>query len=120
MDYGSRLKPDRRPGLGAGSGTLGRESAQALALEALAWLAAEDDRLHRFLAESGLQPDALHPGTLAARLADGRADLVLAGVLDHLLADEVLLFAFAAESGHDPAGPKLARRVFPGWEYLDG
>ena len=72
---------------------LTKSSAETLAIEALNFLAAEPERLDRFLALSGiglenLRAAAAEPGFLAAILA-------------HLAADEKLLLAFAAQSGHD-------------------
>jgi hypothetical protein len=65
-----------------------------MAIEALAWLAREPERLQRFVALSGLGPDNLRdaaatPGFLAA-------------ILDYLASNENLLIAFARESGHKP------------------
>ena len=66
--------------------TLTQESAEILALQALGWLAADEDRLSRFLALSGLDPASLRD------MADNR-DTARA-VLDFLLADEALLLDF--------------------------
>ena len=70
---------------------LSRESAESLAVQALAFLAGEPERLGRFLAETGIAPEAIR----AAATSPG----FLMGVLDHLLADESLLIAFADEAG---------------------
>jgi hypothetical protein len=75
----------------AKAASLSRESAESLAVQALAFLAAEPDRLGRFLAETGIAPDAIR----GAATSPG----FLMGVLDHLLADERLLTAFADEAG---------------------
>jgi hypothetical protein len=66
--------------------SLTQESAEILALQALGWLAADEDRLARFLALSGLDPAALRD------MADSH-DTARA-VLDFLLADEALLLDF--------------------------
>ena len=72
-----------------------REAAEALAVEALAFLAAEPARLGRFLAETGIGPEAIRS---AAREPD-----FLAGVLQHIVGDEQLLLAFAAHAQVKPA-----------------
>jgi len=84
-----------------------RDTAEAVALAALGWLAADEDRLHRFLAETGTAPAAV-----AAQAAD--ADF-LAGVLDHLLADETRLLGFVAAEGLPPELPGRLRPLLPGW-----
>ena len=70
------------------------EEERNLAVEALAFLAADQARLERFLAVTGLGPHnlrraAAEPGFLAS-------------VLDYLAGDERLLVAFAAEKGLRP------------------
>lgn len=83
-----------------------REAAETVALQALGWLAAEPDRLARFLALTGTGPEDLR-----ARAGE---PAFLAAVLDHLLADERLLLAFAAEAGLAPEAPAAARARLPG------
>jgi hypothetical protein len=73
-----------------------------LAVAALGFLAAEPDRLSRFLALSGLGPENLR----AAASAPG----FLAAVLDYLLSDEPLLLGFTAEQGVAPESVARARR----------
>jgi hypothetical protein len=87
-----------------------REAAEALAIQALNFLATEPARLSRFLALSGLDPAAI-------RAAAAESDF-LAGVLAHLGDDESLLVAFAAEAGVTPAEVDRARRQLAGsdWE----
>jgi hypothetical protein len=72
-----------------------REAAEAIAIQALAYLAGEPERLGRFLALSGLEATDIR----AAAAQPG----FLAGVLDHIAGDEVLLTAFASEAGIGPA-----------------
>jgi hypothetical protein len=72
-----------------------RETAEMLAIQALAFIAEEPERLNRFLGMTGIPlaqiRDAAHePGFLA-------------GVLEHMLGDESLLIAFAEAAGIDPA-----------------
>lgn len=81
-------------------------TAQALALEALGWLAADDDRIGALLAASGLDPAELR--RRAAQPA------FLGFVLDHLLADEGMVLAFARETGHAPDAALRARAALPG------
>jgi len=86
-----------RPG-----GTAARAvDAPAIAVEALTFLAADGDRLERFLALTGLSPDTIR----AAAASPG----FLVAVLDHLADDESLLLAFAANAGRDPAEVLAAR-----------
>ena len=72
----------------------GVDSARSLAVSALAFIAADSDRLTRFLNLTGLGPDNLR--TAAADPA------FLSSVLDYLVADEELLVAFAADVGLKP------------------
>jgi hypothetical protein len=81
-------------------------AAETLALKALAWLAADPERLGLFLAETGLGP-----AELKERAGD-RA--LLGGVLDHILGREDLLLRFAEESEIEPALPGRARAFLPG------
>ncbi|MBL8589117.1 MAG: DUF3572 domain-containing protein [Methylobacteriaceae bacterium] len=59
-----------------------REDAEAIAISALGFLARDESRLERFLTLSGLAPDTLREAAAAPGF--------LAGVLDHLLADDAL------------------------------
>jgi hypothetical protein len=88
-----------------------RRSAQdpeVVALAALGFLAGEPERLVRFLALSGMTPQDLRE-----RAAD---PVLLAAVLDHLMADESLLFEFAEAEELHPAEVAAARRKLPGGE----
>ena len=86
-----------------------REAAEALAIQALNFLATEPERLGRFLALSGLGPESIR----AAATESG----FLAGVLAHLGEDETLLVAFAAEAGVKPAEVDRARRLLAGGDF---
>jgi hypothetical protein len=99
-------KRERKMSQKRGQTVLRQESAEALALQALGWLASDDGRLGGFLAASGLSPAAL-----TRRAEDGQ---VLAGVLDHLLADEALLLACAADLELRPEDFAPARSALPG------
>jgi hypothetical protein len=86
-----------------------QEGAEMLAIQALAFIAEEADRMGAFLAATGIAPDAIRG---AARSPD-----FLAGVLEHMLADESLLLAFADSAAIDPAEIARARRALGGnWE----
>lgn len=87
----------------------GREAAEAMAIAALTYLAAEPEALGGFLATTGIGPDQI-------RSAAGDPEF-LAGVLDYFLSDEPLLIAFAKSEGLDPAEIQRARAAFGGvWE----
>jgi hypothetical protein len=78
-----------------------RETAEALAIQALTFLAQEPESLGRFLAMTGIEPAQIR--------AAAREPGFLTGVLEHMLADESLLIAFAASAGIDPAQVARAR-----------
>ena len=59
-----------------------REAAEMLAIQALAFIAEEPERLNRFLAMTGIAADEIR--------AAAREPGFLAGVLEHMLADESL------------------------------
>jgi Protein of unknown function (DUF3572) len=86
-----------------------REAAESIAIQALNYLATEPERLSRFLALSGLDP-----GSIRSAAAESG---FLAGVLAHLVQDESLLVAFAAEAGVTPAEVDRARRVLAGGDF---
>ena len=86
-----------------------REAAEILAIQALSFIAAEPERLNGFLNATGLTLDRL-------RELANEPDF-LAGVLEHMLADESLLLAFAESAAIDPAGVTRARAALGGnWE----
>ena len=72
----------------------GKEAATELAVAALSFLAAEPERLERFLALTGLGPQSLR--------AAAREPSFLIGVLEHVAGDETLLLAFADEGEINP------------------
>jgi len=75
--------------------------ATEASIAALEFLAADPERLRRFLALSGLGPDNL-------RQAAGDPSF-LGAVLDYLAGDEPLLIAFASHRGWRPADVVRAR-----------
>lgn len=82
---------------------ISREEAEYLAIRALAFLAEDSGRLDRFMALTGITADRLK--------RDAGEPAVLTAILDHLLGDEPLLLAFAANNGADPAQVARARGV---------
>lgn len=80
--------------------------AEAIAVEALGFLASDVERLGRFLSLTGLAPDTV-------RAAAGSPGF-LAAVLDHLAQDESLLLVFAAHAGRPPQTVLRARDVLAG------
>jgi hypothetical protein len=92
---------------GGGRGRLlSSNDGEDLGVAALQFLAADPDRLSRFLGLSGLGPQNLR----AAAAAPG----FLSAVLDYLLSDEPLLIAFAAAQGLAPERVASARRAMDG------
>jgi len=88
-----------------------RQQAELLAIQALAFLAADRGRLDRFLTASGIAPEQL-------RAAAAQPEF-LAGILDHPGAEEALLLAFAAHAGIDPADVARARHALTGASWSD-
>jgi hypothetical protein len=86
-----------------------REAAEMLAIQALAFIAEEPERLAAFLNASGLTVERLRESS--------RDPGFLAGVLDHMLTDESLVMAFADSTGIDPGDVARARGALGGrWE----
>jgi hypothetical protein len=83
-----------------------REAAEITAIQALGYIAEEPERLEAFLAATGLTIERIRE---AARQPD-----FLAGVLEHMLADESLLIAFAASAGIDPTDVARAHHALAG------
>ena len=86
-----------------------REAAEALAVQALNFLATEPERLSRFLGVTGLDPASI-------RQAAGESGF-LAGVLAYLAENEQLLVAFAAEAGVKPGAVDRARHLLAGGDW---
>ena len=88
-----------------------REAAEAVAVQALGFLAEDGSRLERFLALSGLNASEIR----AAATEPG----FLTGVLDHVVSDDRVLMAFAEDSGLTPADIEKAHAALTGGgEYL--
>jgi hypothetical protein len=80
--------------------------ANEIAVQGLAFLAEDIDRLGRFLALSGLDPATIREAA--------REPGFLAGVLDHIMGDESLLVAFAAGNQLRPQQIVEARNILAG------
>ncbi|MBL8805521.1 MAG: DUF3572 domain-containing protein [Rhodospirillales bacterium] len=87
------------------------ENAETVAIQALGWIAADEDRLARFMALAGLSVTELR-----VRAAEPE---FLGGVLDFILESEPLLIEFASVAGLKPDAIVRLRRELPGapvWE----
>ena len=82
------------------------QDAETLALRALAFLAAEPERLEPFLAITGLGPT-----TLRAAASDPG---FLSAVLDHISGSDSLLLEFAGNLGVSPESVAQARERLSG------
>ncbi len=82
------------------------EAAEILAINALGFLAADGERLQRFMDLSGLDVAAIRAGASSPAF--------LGGILDHLLADESLLLIFAEDQQVRPERIAELRRKLPG------
>ncbi|MBI3503492.1 MAG: DUF3572 domain-containing protein [Proteobacteria bacterium] len=87
------------------------ESAETVAIQALGWIATDEERLGRFMGLAGLSVDELR-----ARASEPE---FLGGVLDFVLENEALLVEFAAVAELKPEAILRLRRQLPGapvWE----
>ena len=82
------------------------ERAQTIALKALAYLAADEDRLNHFLNATGMDLGSLKTGA-------GDTGF-LAGLMDYFLQNEALLMAFAASEELAPETIVRVRQHMPG------
>jgi len=87
-----------------------REAAEAVAIQALTYIAGDPERLGQFLATTGVGPAEI-------RTASAEPGF-LRGVLEYLVSDEALLTGFAAEAGFRPEDPVKALVALGGshWE----
>ena len=81
-----------------------------LALQALAWIVSDDDRLAALMTESGLDPSGLRH--------QANDPVVLAAVVDHLLRDERAVIAFCDAHGLPYTAPLTARALLPGGDSM--
>ena len=79
--------------------------AEAVAIEALAFIASDEKLLPRFLAITGIEAHAIRQAA--------REPGFMAGVLDFLLAHEPTLIEFCEASGRKPETIMAARRALP-------
>jgi hypothetical protein len=89
---------------------VGRQRAEAMAVQALGYIGREPEQLGRFLALSGLGPDTIRSAAHDPQF--------LAGVLDYLAGDERSLSAFASHAGVTPQQVMQAHAMLSGgvWE----
>lgn len=87
-----------------------RKEAEALAIQALTFIAGDGERLGRFLAVTGIGPSEIRSAA--------REPGFLGGVLDYVASDERLITDFAAEAGLNPADVERGRAMLAGnpWE----
>lgn len=83
-----------------------QELAETIALQALAWIAGDEDMLGNFCGATGTAP-----ANLRAAAEDPE---FLAGVLDFLILDDAWVEAFADSAGLSPDTPFRARSALPG------
>jgi hypothetical protein len=86
-----------------GKSSLTKEQAEAIGVAGLSYLAAEPERIGRFLAVTGLGPENIR--------AAAKEPSFLPALLDYLLANEQELVAFAAEMDLEPGSIIAARNV---------
>ena len=85
---------------------MGQDRAETVAVQALGWMAGEEERLGAFLSAAGCGPEELR-----ARAAEAE---FLGFVLDFLLQDEAGLIAFCDAAGLTYETPMQARAALPG------
>lgn len=89
---------------------MARHAPEIIALQALGWIAGQEDTLAAFMAASGLGPSDLR-----ARAADPE---FLASVLDFLLTEDAWVMGFCDAAGLDYGTPGQARAGLPGGEAV--
>ena len=83
-----------------------REAAETVGVQALGWLAGNDELLPVFLGSTGASLDDLRAGA-------GDPDF-LGSVLDFVMMDDAWVVAFCDASGLPYAAPMQARAALPG------
>lgn len=89
---------------------MARDRAEVLALQALAFIAEDDDLLGRFLALTGMDIDGL-------RAAAGETGTLIA-VVDFLMFDDALVVGFAVRAGLRPEEMAHLRFALAGPEVM--
>lgn len=87
-----------------------QESAETIALHALAFLIADDDLRDVFLGATGASADDMR-----ARASDPE---FLISVLDFLMMDDAWVIRFCDANGLDYTAPQMARQALPGGAQL--
>lgn len=82
------------------------DAAQVIALQALGWIASQDEIFPQFLAATGASL-----GDLRGRAAEVEFQ---SAVLDFLLQDDRWVVAFCDSHGHPYTAPQAARMALPG------
>ena len=82
------------------------DAAELLALQALGWLAGNDELLPQFLSASG--------ASLSDLSGAAQDPAFLASVLDFLLNDDAWVIGFCDATGHKYTDPMTARAFLPG------
>lgn len=88
-----------------------QEAAETIAIQALGWLASNDELLPVFLGSTGASVDDLK--TQAADPA------FLGSLLDFLCMDDAWVVAFCDSAGLDYMAPMQARQALPGGEQVN-
>ena len=102
MDPFKPYAPSKRP---TSPPVLSVEDAQTIALKAIAFIAADDELLSRFVALTGCGMD-----NIRERIGD---PAFLGGVLDFILGDEPTVLAFVETEELAPETPMAARHKLP-------
>ena len=85
---------------------INRKIAETLAIQALSVMASDPERLGAFLAATGIGPEVIRRAAADPSF--------LAGVLDHVCADEGLLMAVAAHAELTPQDVEHAQAILGG------
>ena len=83
-----------------------QEAAETLALQALGWLATQEDLLASFLGATG--------ASMSDMARDARDPVFLGAVLDFLLMDDTWIIAFCDATDLPRTAPAEARAQLPG------
>lgn len=83
-----------------------RQSAETIALQALGWLASNEELFQAFLHMTGATPDDVR--------RDAGKPAFLLGVLDFLLAEDARVIGFCDAEGLAYEAPMRAREALPG------
>lgn len=90
---------------------MNRDAAETIGLQALAFIASDDELLPQLFALTGIGADDI-------RNEASDPDF-LAGVLDFLLLEDRRLLDFCETAGLKPQEPKRARQALPGGQFVE-